>query len=238
MNPNGGGGVGGVRLHVATRLCSKSGSTTQRRRHHRQGNRCLLHRWRQHPPPGEARRVDQRSVSQIRPPVRGSGSRGGGCCWWGGSYLRGLRARLLQQLHRSPPRRLLAPPIVPGQVPPRPAPQLVLDVLGQGPVLHGRPAEAEAGRRCGDERTGEDGAKGHAPPPPSHTHKQALSWSWGGRLEPKNQQVAPQDPVINGTVNTDPDGAITHSRQILLDVFEDAYVHVREPYGAFFKGPS
>lgn len=40
---------------------------------------------------------------------------------------------------------------MPGEVPAGPPAQLVLEVLGQSPVLHRRPAEAETGGRCRDE---------------------------------------------------------------------------------------
>lgn len=70
-----------------------------------------------------------------------------------GHHLQGLRAGLLQQLHRASSRHFLAAPVVPGQVPARPPAQLVPEVVGQSPVLHGRPAEAETGRRCGEEST-------------------------------------------------------------------------------------
>lgn len=65
----------------------------------------------------------------------------------GVGYLKTLGARLLQELHRSASCCFLPPPVVPREVPACPPAQLVLEVLGQSSVLHGWPAETEAG--CG-----------------------------------------------------------------------------------------
>ena len=70
--------------------------------------------------------------------------------WAPGVYLGGPSARLLQQLHRPPACALLAPPVVPGEVPTSPPAQLPFEVFWDPPVLHRRPAETEARRGCGE----------------------------------------------------------------------------------------
>lgn len=60
-----------------------------------------------------------------------------------GFYLQSFSAGLLQEFDCPTPRRLLAPALMPGQVPPRAAGEMVLEVLRKGLVLHSRATETE-----------------------------------------------------------------------------------------------
>lgn len=68
-------------------------------------------------------------------------------------YLQGFGSRLLQQLDGSSSCTLQSSAIVPGEVPPRPSTQLLLEVLWKSPVLHRRSAETETGCGCRDDTT-------------------------------------------------------------------------------------